>query len=248
MSPTNWNVQYAKTACERSIKQHQLSLNQKASTPQETRLLVFDFFSGTGSSTKAFEDAGHTVIKIELDQQFEAHERDILEMDAQTLIAKYGKPDFIWASPPCTSFSIAAISHHRNPDGTAKSQTAHLGDMLLYKTLSLIEELNPTYWLMENPRGMMRKHPVMINQPKKTITYCQYGDSRMKPTDLWGSVEGWVSRPMCSNGDKCHDAAPRGSRTGTQGLKGSALRSMVPYELSKEILDAITTRRYEQGV
>jgi hypothetical protein len=248
MSPTNWNVQYAKTACVRSIKQHQQSSKQKASIPQETRLLVFDFFSGTGSSTKAFEDAGHTVIKIELDPQFEAHERDILEIDAQTLIAKYGKPDFIWASPPCTSFSIAAISHHRNPDGTAKSQTAHLGDMLLYKTLSLIEELNPTYWLMENPRGMMRKHPVMINQPKKTITYCQYGDSRMKPTDLWGSVEGWVSRPMCSNGDKCHDAAPRGSRTGTQGLKGSALRSMVPYELSKEILDAITTRRYEQGV
>ena len=248
MNPMNWNAQYAKTVCVKFIKQHQQSSEQKASTAQADRLLVFDFFSGTGSSTKAFEDAGHTVIKIELDQQFEAHERDILKIDAQTLIAKYGKPDFIWASPPCTSFSIAAISHHRNPDGTAKSEAAHLGDMLLYKTLSLIEELNPTYWLMENPRGMMRKHPVMINQPKKTVTYCQYGDSRMKPTDIWGNVDSWIPRPMCSNGDKCHDAAPRGSRTGTQGLKGSALRSMIPYELGKEILDAITTRRSEQAI
>jgi hypothetical protein len=248
MNHTNLNAQYAKTVCERSTKQHRQSSKQKDSIPQADRLLVFDFFAGTGSSTKAFEDAGHTVIKVELDTQFEAHERDIMNLSADYLIKTYGQPDFIWASPPCTSFSIAAISHHRNPDGTPKSKAAIHGDALLFKTLALIEELNPKDWVMENPRGMMRKHPVMINRPKRTVTYCAYNDNRMKPTDLWGSVEGWVSRPMCSNGDKCHEAAPRGSRTGTQGLKNSALRSMVPYELSKEILDAITTRRYEQGV
>lgn len=246
MSHTNSNAQYAKTACEKSIKQPQPSLKPKDSIPQADKLLVFDFFSGTGSSTQAFEDAGHTVIKVELDTQFEAHERDILTLSAIYLIHTYGKPDFIWASPPCTSFSIAAISHHRNPDGTAKSSTAYLGDMLLSKTLGLIDLLNPTYWLMENPRGMMRKHPLMINQPKKTITYCQYGDNRMKPTDIWGNLDSWTPRPMCNNGDKCHDAAPRGSKTGTQGLKNASIRSMVPYQLGKEILDAITTHRSEQ--
>lgn len=249
MNHTNLNAQYAKIVCVKFIKQYQQSLKQKVFIQQaDKRLLVFDFFSGTGSSTQAFKDAGHRVIKVELDSQFEAHERDILTLNANYLIKTYGQPDFIWASPPCTSFSIAAISHHRNPDGTAKSETARLGDMLLAKTLSLIEELNPTYWLMENPRGMMRKHPTMINRPKKTITYCQYKDNRMKPTDVWGNVDTWIPRPMCSNGDKCHDAAPRGSKTGTQGLKNSAIRSMIPYELSKEILDAITNRRYEQGV
>jgi hypothetical protein len=242
MNHTNLNAQYAKTVCERSTKQLQPFLKQKDSTPQTNRLLVFDFFSGTGSSTKAFEDAGHTVIKVELDTQFEAHERDIMTLSANYFIRTYGQPDFIWASPPCTSFSIAAISHHRNPDGTPKSKAAIHGDALLFKTLALIEELKPKDWVMENPRGMMRKHPVMINRPKRTVTYCAYNDSRMKPTDLWGSVEGWVSRPMCSNGDKCHESAPRGSRTGTQGLKNSALRSMVPYELSKEILNVIETR------
>ena len=48
----------------------------------------------------------------------------------------------------------------------------------------------------------------------------------------------WIPRPMCHNGNKnCHhEVAPRGSRTGTQGLKGNYERSVVPYELCKEIL------------
>ena len=62
----------------------------------------------------------------------------------------------------------------------------------------------------------------------------------MKPTDLWGSVTNWVERIPCKNGQGCHEAAPRGSKTGTQGLKGAKDRSRVPYELGKEILDAIT--------
>ena len=37
----------------------------------------------------------------------------------------------------------------------------------------------------------------------------------------------------------CHVAAPRGSRTGTQGLKNPKERSMIPYQLGEEILNAI---------
>jgi hypothetical protein len=44
------------------------------------RVIVYDFYSGTGSATKAFEDRGHTVIKVELDPYLsEAAERDLLE-------------------------------------------------------------------------------------------------------------------------------------------------------------------------
>jgi hypothetical protein len=61
----------------------------------------------------------------------------------------------------------------------------------------------------------------------------------MKPTDLWGYIPKWTPRQPCKNGMPCHIAAPRGSKTGTQGLKGSKERSMVPYELGKEILESI---------
>jgi hypothetical protein len=203
-------------------------------------MIVYDFFSGTGSSTKAFEDAGHTIMNVEMDEYFEAHERDILQLTASDLIAKYGKPDFIWASPPCTSFSIAAISHHRNKDCSPKSEAAHMGDLLLLQTIKLINDLQPEYWVLENPRGMMRNHPALSQMHRRTVTYCQYGDTRMKPTDLWSNITQWVSKPICKNGDSCHEAAPRGSRTGTQGLKNAKIKSMIPYELGKEILNAIT--------
>jgi hypothetical protein len=46
---------------------------------------------------------------------------------------------------------------------------------------------------------------------------------------------------MCFNGNtNCHhQPAPRGSQTGTQGIKGNYLRSIVPEELCFEILTSI---------
>ena len=199
-------------------------------------MIVYDFFSGSGSATKPFEDRGHKVIKVELDPYFEADERDILKLTASGLIGKYGRPDFIWASPPCQSFSVASIGRHWTIEKKPKTEAAGLAIELVSHTLRLIKDLNPSKgWLMENPRGMLRKQPIMKDLPRRTITYCHYGDNRMKPTDLWGYVDGWVSRPACKNGDKCHQSAPRGSTTGTQGIKGAKNRSMIPYELGEEL-------------
>ena len=86
------------------------------------------------------------------------------------------------------------------------------------------------------------------DRPRTTITYCQYGDTRMKPTDIWtnhlssndlfgdNKLQGWLPRPMCKNGQPCHEAAPRGAATGTRKLKSNYERSKVPKELCKEIL------------
>jgi hypothetical protein len=67
---------------------------------------------------------------------------------------------------------------------------------------------------------------------------CTYGDERAKPTDIWTNSDTWIPRPVCHNGNKeCHHApAPRGSKTGTQGRKGSYERSKIPEELCREVL------------
>jgi hypothetical protein len=210
--------------------------------------LVFDFFAGTGSSTKAFEDAGDTVITFELDEQFDVTEHaDIMKISGAKLLQKYGRPDFVWASPPCTAFSVASIGHHWTGGRGAyvpKTEAATYNQGLVWKTREIIDALNPTKgYLIENPRGVLRKLPPVQGLTRRTVTYCQYGDDRMKPTDLWGAVPDWTPRPMCKNGDDCHTPAPRGSRTGTQGRAGARERSMVPYGIGEEIRKAILDKQ-----
>ena len=77
----------------------------------------------------------------------------------------------------------------------------------------------------------------MQGLPRYTITYCQYGDDRMKPTDIWTNYPSPNFKPMCHNGDSCHISAPRGSATGTQGLKNAKDRSVIPKELCEYIVD-----------
>jgi hypothetical protein len=203
-------------------------------------MLIFDFFAGTGSATQAFEDAGHTVIKVEMQEKFAAHERDILELSADYLIQKYGQPDFIWASPPCTTFSIASVYVYWNKDGTVKDDRVYHGIALVKKAKELIADLKPTHgFVMENPRGMLRKQEFMQDMKRHTITYCQYGDFRMKPTDVWTDLEKWTPRKQCSPGADCHEGAPRGSATGSTRLSREK-RSMIPYQLGEEILQTLT--------
>mgnify|MGYP002637568020 FL=1 len=208
-------------------------------------MLVFDFFAGTGSSTKAFRDAGHTVISFELDPKFEATENvDIMGLTPEYLLTTYGQPDFVWASPPCTAFSVASIGHHWTGGSGAyipKTEAATFNQKLVWQTRNLIEKLQPTKgYLIENPRGMLRKLPPVQGLDRHTISYCQYGDTRQKPTDLWGQVQGWTPKPICKRGSPCHEAAPRGSRTGTQGLKNASTRSMVAPGLSLELLEVLS--------
>ena len=120
-------------------------------------------------------------------------------------------PEFVWASPPCTTFSVASCYHHWNPEDDQgnripKSEKAVEGLLILEKTIWILNELQPKYFVIENPRGLMRKMGCMEYLERQTVTYCQYGDSRMKPTDLWTNLGnyGWKPRPMCKNGDSCH--------------------------------------------
>lgn len=211
---------------------------------------VLELFAGTRSIGKAFEKRGHKVFSVEWSKDFENIDlyADIGELKAKEIIEKFGYPDIIWASPDCTTYSIAAISHHRKKeeDGNLApvSDYAKFCDRVNKHVLSLIKELNPRYFFIENPRGGMRKMNFMKGLPRYTVTYCKYGDTRMKPTDIWTNHPEPGFLPMCKNGNPCHERAPRGSKTGTQGLKGSKERSVIPERLCEHIVDIC--ERYEE--
>ena len=203
---------------------------------------VLELFAGTRSIGKEFEKRGHEVYSIEWNEQFENIDWyvDIGSIIAKDIFERFGQPDVIWASPDCTTYSISAISHHRRKIGNTLvpiSEYAIICDMVNKNVVKLINELNPQYYFIENPRGGMRKMDFMKELPRFTVTYCQYGDTRMKPTDIWTNHPSPDFKPICKNGAPCHVSAPRGSKTGTQGLKDSVVRSIIPIELCNHIVD-----------
>lgn len=204
---------------------------------------VLELFAGTRSIGKAFEKRGHEVFSIDWNKDFENINLhvDINKITVDDIIRLFGKPDVIWASPDCTTYSIAGISHHRKQDANGNlkpvSEYAKFCDKTNQHVIELIKALNPKYYFIENPRGGLRKMDFMQEFNRYTITYCQYGDTRMKPTDIWTNHSNPAFKPMCKNGDKCHESAPRGSKTGTQGLKGARLRSVIPEALCNHIVE-----------
>lgn len=208
-------------------------------------MIILELFAGTRSIGKAFEARKHTVYSVEWDKDFEniALYADISTLTVeQVLTLCGGYPDIIWASPDCSTYSIAAISHHRRRDPVTGnldpvSEYAKFCDMTNKHVVELIRELSPKYWFIENPRGGLRKMNFMQGLPRYTVTYCQYGDTRMKPTDIWTNHPDPQFKPMCKNGDPCHTPAPRGAKTGTQGLKGARDRAVIPPLLCEHIVD-----------
>lgn len=204
---------------------------------------VLELFAGSRSIGKASEDLGHNVFSSDINS-FEGidYAVDILDFDINKVPFK---PDLIWASPPCTFFSVASIGKHWNKDHTPKTENAKLGMKIIQKTLEIINVFKPKYFYIENPRGKLRKLDLMKGIPRTTVWYCSYGDNRAKPTDIWSNniynifnPNGWKPRAECHNGNtNCHhESAPRGSRTGTQGVKGNYNRSKIPKQLCLDIL------------
>ena len=220
---------------------------------------VLELFAGTRSIGRAFEARGHEVYSVEWNKDFENIDlyEDISKVTAQQILDAFGKPDVIWASPDCTTYSIAAISHHRKKNKVtgnldAVSDYAKFCDKTNKHVLDLIHELSPKWFFIENPRGGLRKMNFMQGIPKYTVTYCQYGDTRMKPTDIFTNYKNPNFLPPCHNRDNCHDRAPRSSTVryarelgitvkrlgGTQyGCKNSRDRSRIPKQLCDYIVD-----------
>lgn len=205
---------------------------------KQQRMKVLELFAGSRSVGKACEELGYEVYSSDInDFPHIDYVADIRNFDIDKVPFV---PDIIWASPPCTYFSVASIGKHWNKDNTPKSDNAMFGVEIVSATLYIInvfKSINPNLiWYMENPRGKLRKLSVVDGLHRNTVTYCQYGDTRMKPTDIWTNNLNWKPRPMCKNGMPCHVSAPRGSQTGTQGMKGNYERSKIPHELCIEIL------------
>ena len=208
------------------------------------RLRILELYAGSRSFGKIAEKRGHHVFSVDI-EPFEAIDlvKDIEFLERWEIPFV---PNVLWASPDCSTYSIAGIWNHRRGT-TPASKKAIKSDRLVKKTLEIFKWFPNSLYYMENPVGMLRKMPFMQGIPRTTVTYCTYGDMRMKPTDIWSNniydvfhPDGWTPRPKCfNNNPHCHhERSPRGSQGGTQRLGNSYERSKIPDELCLEIIKA----------
>ena len=180
-----------------------------------------------GGWSAAFKDRGHEVFTLDFEPKFNPDLcMDIHEARPSDFPPD---PDVILASPPCNCFSTASLGHYW-VDGRPREHRTLEALAVVMKTLWLIRKLEPKYWAMENPRGMLR---TVIGKPDITTFFASWGVDRYKPTDLWGKLPR-MTWPKPKNWVK----SPRGSDMGTHGM-GPELAAMIPYGLSEALCQAI---------
>lgn len=228
------------------------------------KIKLLEVFAGLGSIREAAEKLEMDVRSTDIiDGENIDVPGDIMALNVKRWVR--WDPDIIWGSPICTGFSVAAMGKNWDKvDGEfqAVSSSAAQSMMLSLRMVEIIKAClkrrrkegrpDPVWWI-ENPRGVLR-HMYFLKEfirgegaYRHTVTYCQYGDIRMKTTDIWTNCELWKPRPTCSPGADCHEAAPRGSQTGgTQGIKDVRLRSKIPAELCDEVM-AVSQIKVEAG-
>lgn len=217
----------------------------------KSKFRTVELFAGTKSFSKVAKYLGHETWTTDNDSIFDCDlTGDILTHEIQDQIMEHvKKSDIVWMSPVCTTWSLSAGNTYWDQFRMPRSEKAIEGIkmMMFCRLVADYCIKNKKIFFIENPNG--RAVWIMDNQYLKRCWYCQYGDTRAKPTNIWTNLNNWNPK-VCKNYNSkqvkgldkkhCHhESAPRGSKTGTQGLKDSVDRSRIPSQLFIEIFETI---------
>ena len=170
-------------------------------------LKCLELFSGTGSFGKVAKSLGYEVLSLDLILPADI-KADILEWDYK----QYDKDSFdiIWASPPCTEYSILQNSWiGRVKKGELYTKEIQQRDMaeadkIVLKTLEIIKYFKPLYYFIENPMGRLKDREIMRTPVALTyyvVDYCMYSDwGYRKRTCIWTNKKNF--QPLMCN-KKC---------------------------------------------
>lgn len=205
-----------------------------------------ELFCGTKSFSKVAEKYNYKTYTLDIDESSNpTFLLDILDWDYKQFPSDYFH--IIWASPPCQTFStMGGGKHRKKSDMNPKTEEGIKGDLYLKKTIEIIKYFNPSLYLIENPKALMRysKYITDLDPIINTCSYCKYGFDYMKNTDIFSNKE--LNLKKCFYKRKgvinnCHHQTIQGShknriRSGVQRIsRNTAYR--VPEKLIDDILN-----------
>jgi site-specific DNA-cytosine methylase len=196
---------------------------------------LLELFSGTKSISKAVGEQFTEVISVDMVNKYKPTIlTDILKWDYT--VYPPGHFHTIWASPPCTEYSMLNQSiPHKTPNLT-------LADSIVQKTIEIIEYFKPHRWYMENPQsGTLKDRVFMWGVPYYDIDYCAYAMwGYRKRTRIWTNVENFDAM-MCSGRGKCPNMIDARHRIGIgcgYGVTNLAERYRIPEKLVTDLFKA----------
>ena len=212
--------------------------------------MYLNYFRGLNVYQTPLEIGGGECFTIDWDERFPSSLHcDISTLKITDLPIKFRKPDIVFIGTDCTTYSVAAISKHRRKNPATGnldpiSEKARNADNMNRHVKELIKEMQPKIVIWENPVGALRKMDFMQEYILNTTTYCQWGFTYRKATDFFSNIDLHL-KPPCKNGSPCHQKAPRGAKTGLQGVKDKALKSIYPPRLCTHIV--MECEKYMKG-
>lgn len=165
---------------------------------------ILDLCAGTHSVNRAVRkiDRMAEITSVDINAKYSPTIlTDILHWDYKNAFPP-GYFDYIWASPPCTHYSVA-----RTRGGERNFKHA---DALVKRCLQIIMYFRPSVWYLENPGGAghLHRRPFMKpwNRYINECCYCRYGYPYKKRTHIW-SNQSPLNLKMCSNETPCRTFA-----------------------------------------
>jgi site-specific DNA-cytosine methylase len=197
---------------------------------------ILELFSGTGSVSKLFQSLDYEVTSLDItDKYFKpTFLTDIMEFNYKQFPVHYF--DIIWASPPCTTFSILQncwIGRGKTKQSIIEDRE-RVGLPLVRKAEEIIDYLQPTLWFIENPQtGTMKQY---IKRPFYDVDYCQYSDwGYRKRTRIWTNLKGFKNKLCHFDCQNLDPKNPHKHRTRVDRVNSLGDRYRVPPLLIQDL-------------